>query len=100
MIHILKELSEMKKDIMKILTNKKNSSLQEKFLFIFYNKFLIYIMNSIVKLRFVSISQRFCVQKNSSIINERKYLQISCSFTFLSILKKMIILFSFFQHLK
>ena len=99
-IHISKELSKMKKDIIKILINEKDFSLQEKFLFASYNKSSIYTMDSTVKLRSISICQRFCMQRNSFMINKRKYLQTSRSLASSSVSRKMIILFSFFQHLK
>ena len=56
----LERIIKMKKDIMKISINMKDFSSLEKFLFISYNKFSIYTMNSTIKLRSVLTSQRFC----------------------------------------
>src|SRR5271167_997408 len=100
MIHISKKSSKMKKDIMRISTDEKGFPSQEKFLFTSYNKSLIYTMNSTTKLHSVLTSLRFCEQENSSMINGRKHLQTSCSFTSPSVSKKMATLFSPFQHLK
>src|SRR5436190_22220787 len=98
--YVSKESSEVEKDIMGMSTDEKGFPLQEKFLFASYNKSPIHTMDSTVKLRSVSASQRFCVQENSPMINGRKHLQTSRSLAPPSVSKKMATLSSPFQHLK
>src|SRR5947207_353476 len=95
--HASKELSEMENDIMKMSTNEKDSSLQEKSLFASYNKSSIYTMDSTTKPRSVLVSQHSCESKNLSMTSEKIHRQISRSFASLSVSKKTTVSFLLFQ---
>ena len=99
-IHVSKGLSEAEKGITGMLTDEKDFPLQEKSLSASYNKSPIHTMDSTIKLRSVSASQRFCVQENSPTINGRNHPQTSRSLAPPSVSRKMAILSSPFQHLK
>jgi len=99
-IHVSKGLSEAEKGTMGMLTDEKDFPLQEKSLSASYNRSPIHTMDSTVKLRSVSASQRFCMQGNSPTINGRKHLQTSRLLAPPSVSRKMATLSSPFQHLK
>ena len=69
-IHVSKGLSEAEKGTMGMLTDEKDFPLQEKSLSASYNRSPIHTMDSTVKLRSVSASQRFCMQGNSLLLRQ------------------------------
>src|SRR5437667_796757 len=99
-IHVSKELSEVEKGITEMLTDEKYFPSQEKSLSASYNRSPIHTMDSIIRPRSVSASQRFCVQENSPTIGGKKQPQTSRSLAPPSVSRKTATLSSTFQHPK